>query len=128
MKIYRIENEETNHGMWYRNDATYDPFIFKLTEGKSAALPMEFHERYSKGGLRWISAGGSIEDMHHWFSDRDAVELFQAGYKLFEFEAAQYVVEEHQVLFTREGVKGKIEIPLKTIWGVGNNNKEVITL
>lgn len=127
-KIYRIENEISKHGMWYREDGTYDPFIFKLTEGISAGLPMGFDKRYSEGG-EWISAALNVEQMQYWFSRRDAIELFQAGYKLYEFEAAQYIKEEHQVLFTREGVKSKIEIPLSTIWtDIGKDIKEQIII
>lgn len=127
MKTYRIENETTQHGMWYREDGSYDPFIMKLTEGRSRDLPMGYNEIYSKHGLQWFSSGGSIEDMKLWFSDRDALELFQSGYKLFQYEAQQVQVLEHEVIFTREGVLGKTEIPLNTIWNV-NNDRSVIVL
>lgn len=116
MKIYRIENETTNHGMWYRLDGTYDPFIKTLTEGISKDLPMGYNERYSKDSLKWFSGCGNIEDMKHWFSALDALELNQNGYKLFEFEAEQFSIAEHEVMFTREGVISKKEIPLETIW------------
>lgn len=116
MKIYRIENEATNHGMWYRLDGTYDPFIKTLTEGISKDLPMGYNERYSKDGLKWFSGCGNIEDMKHWFSALDALELHQNGYKLFEFEATQFSVVEYEVMFTKESVVSKKEIPLETIW------------
>lgn len=128
MKIYRIENEATNHGMWYRIDGTLDPFIMKLTEGKSKKLPMEFHERYSEGGLKWFSGCGSKEMMQHWFSNLDAFELLQNRYQLFEFESQQYVDEENQILFTREGITKKQEIPLQTIWDINNLSKEMIRI
>lgn len=128
MKIYRIENDDTQHGMWYRADGTFDPFIFRLTEGKSANLPMEFDPRYGKDGLRWISAGASVQQMQHWFSTRDAVELFQAGYRLFEFDAMQVIVEKYQVLFTREGVKARKEIPLNRVWNVPLDYREKVIL
>lgn len=118
MKIYRIENEITNHGMWYREDGVYDPFILKLSDGKSKHLPMEWHDRYYKERLKWFSGCHSIELMRHWFSNLDALELFQNGYKLFEFKSKQYKAEEHQILFTREGILKKQEIPLETIWDI----------
>lgn len=128
MKIYRIENEETYHGMWYQLDGTYNPFIFNLTEGKSRNLPMGYHERYSKGGLKWFSGCGDKETMQHWFSNKDAVELFQCGYRLYEFESEQFVVEENQILFTREGVNLKREIPLNTLWDVDKDNRNLIII
>lgn len=114
--IYRIENEETMHGMWYRLDGTYDPFIKRLSDGKSADLPMEFHERYSKGGMKWFSGCDDRETMQAWFSTQDALELFKNGYRLFKFKANHFVEEEHQTLFTREGVIEKVEVPLDTLW------------
>lgn len=127
MKTYRIENEDTQHGMWYREDGTFDPFILKLTEGKSKDLPMDLSGLYSEGGRKWFSSCSNTTDMQHWFSDKDALELFQAGYKLFEFEAVEFKALEHEVIFTREGVLGKTEIPLNTIWNV-NNERNVVTL
>ncbi|MED1125171.1 hypothetical protein [Bacillus atrophaeus] len=126
MKIYRIENEETMHGMWYRLDGTYDPFIKRLTDGRSADLPMDFHPRYSQGGYKWFSGGKSIEQMAYWFSAQDALELHEAGYKLYEFEATQYIEEEFQTLFTREGVVSKREIPLETIWNMDGLKQSVV--
>jgi hypothetical protein len=128
VKIYRIENEVTNHGMWYRIDGTLDPFIHKLTDGKSKNLPMEFHERYSKGGRKWFSGCGSKEMMQHWFSNLDAFELLQNGYRLFEFESNQFIDEGNQVLFTREGIVKKQEIPLQTIWDLKKLSKETINI
>lgn len=116
MKIYRIENESTNHGMWYKDDGTYDPFIMRLTEGKSKHLPMEFEERYSKGGVKWFSGCHSMELMKQWFSALDALELLQSGYKLYTIESNQFIEEEDQILFTREGIVHKHEIELDDIW------------
>lgn len=115
MKIYRIENEQTNHGMWYRIDGTYDPFIKTLTEGISAGLPMEFHERYTKDGFKWFSGCKSLEQLRHWFSDKDIEELLENGYRLYEIECNQCIVEDLQVLFTREGIVNKRELSLASV-------------
>jgi hypothetical protein len=115
-EVFRIENPISMHGMWYKLDATWAPFIFTLTEGISRDLPMEFDQRYSSGGLKWFSAGKSKSNMNRWFSPRDAYELSVAGYKLFRFVVSEYKEEEHQVLFTREGIVTAEEIPLKELW------------
>lgn len=120
MKIFRIENQETFHGMWYRIDGTYDPFIMTLTEGISRDLPMGFHERYAKDGLKWFSGCGDRAQMQQWFSALDALELHQNGYQLYEFESEQFIVEEHQILFTREGLLSQKEIPLSVMWDLDN--------
>lgn len=128
MKIYRIENEKTFNGMWYRKDGEFDPFIFKLTDGISKNLPMDFEERYSEGGMRWISAGGSVDQMKYWFSNLDAFELINNGYSLLELEVEQFKPEEHQVLFTRESIVNKREIPIDEIWDTSKIQKEIIII
>lgn len=116
ISIYRIENPQTMHGMWYDGEGNYNPFIFNLTEGISRDLPMDPHARYGSDGMRWYSAGKTRENMNEWFSPTDAVELQQAGYVLYEFTVSQYRMEEHQVLFTRQGIELQKEIPLSAVW------------
>lgn len=116
MTIWRIENQKTMHGMWYELSGEYNPFIFTLTEGISKNLPMDYNKRYHKDGKKWFSGCNNFEDMRSWFSIKDAYELKRAGYELYEFEATECVVEDNQVLFTREGLKSQKMIPIETIW------------
>lgn len=115
--LYRIENLRTGAGMWYREDGTFDPFIYRLTEGASKSLPMEFDERYHDGGVNWQSATSSKSDLRLWFSARDALELAQNGYQLYELQAREYKIEERQTLFTRRGIVRRAAIPLSEVWG-----------
>lgn len=114
--VYRIENSASQHGMWYRADGSYDPFIKTIPNAKSADLPMEPHERYGQRGRRWYSAAASIELMHYWFTKEDAQALAAAGYEVFEFEVSEYIVEEFQVIFTRESIIRQTLIPLEDVW------------
>jgi hypothetical protein len=116
--IFRIENQDTMHGMWYREDGTFEPFIERLTEGKSAKLPMGFKEVHRTGGLKWFSGAENFDDMRLWFSDLDALELFKNGYKLYRFDATQTLQLENETLFTREGILHQDEISLDTIWNI----------
>lgn len=111
-EIFRIENPETMHGMWYQLNGDYDPFIKTLTEGISADLPMERHERYGALGQRWFSGCKDFEQLKHWFSNRDVIELNAAGYKLFRFEATEFQNEDNQTIFTRRGVAKQSEISI----------------
>jgi hypothetical protein len=128
MKIYRIENQETYHGMWYRLDGTFDPFIKKLSNAQCKDLPMDFHERYYKDRLKWFSGADNVKDLKYWFNAQDAFELQQNGYKLYQFESKQFIKEENQTLFTREGILSQQEIPLETIWNINKVNKERLVL
>lgn len=118
MKIYRIENPETNSGMWYNECGEFEPFIETLTDGKCADLPMDWHERYGRDGVRWFSGCNNLEDLKGWFSHQDAKELIDAGYSLFVFECDEYSVEETQTLFTREGVISKNTMSIEEVWGL----------
>ena len=120
--IYRIEHLETEHGMWYTSEGKLEPFIFTLTEGKSRDLPMEWDERYGKDGFRWYSGCGVRELMKHWFSKKDAEELLESGYSMYRLESTQYVHEEFQTVFTREGIVNRTEIPLWEVWDINNPN------
>lgn len=111
-EIFRIENQETMHGMWYNEKGEYDPFIFNLTEGISADLPMGYHERYGQDAARWFSGCVDFEQMKHWFSERDIRELDAAGYHLYKFEAKQFQHEEFQTIFTREGIVQQTLLPM----------------
>lgn len=116
--IYRIENQKTNNGMWYKSNGEYAPFILNLTEGISKHLPMGFNPEHKEGGMDWCSAGISKEQMNLWFSARDALELYQSGYRLFEFEVENFKKKDFEVLFTRDSIIGQIELPLVAIWDI----------
>ena len=119
IKVYRIENPNTRAGMWYNADATPSGIIHSLTQGKCANLPMDFDSKYRKDGFEWFSAGSGIENMNQWFSALDAYELQQKGYQLYEFIVSQYIVDEHQAYFTREGVVSQRIIPLSEVFDIG---------
>lgn len=114
-EIFRIENQETMHGMWYNQKGELDPFIKTLTEGISADLPMEPHERYGQNNKRWFSGCKDFELLKHWFSRRDILELNDAGYRLYKFESQEFQNEEFQTIFTREGVLSQTEVDITTL-------------
>lgn len=118
MQLYRIENLETMQGMWYDKNGKFNPFIEQLTEGISKSLPMEEHERYGKDGFRWFSGCDNIEDMQVWFSSKDALELSESNYQLFMYTVNNFVKEENQVLFTREGIQDKKILRLEDVWNL----------
>lgn len=115
-EIFRIENPDTMNGMWYNEKGEYDPFIFNLTEGVSAHLPMEPHERYGNNGQRWFSGCGDFQQLQYWFSNRDVIELGEAGYRLFRFESREFVNEEFQTIFTRRGIVSQVELDIDLLF------------
>lgn len=114
-EIFRIENQDTMNGMWYNDKGEYDPFIKTLTEGISADLPMEPHERYGQFDRRWFSGCVDFDLLKHWFSKRDIFELNEAGYKLYKFQSQEFQHEEFQTIFTREGILSQVEVDINIL-------------
>lgn len=115
-EIFRIENPDTMNGMWYNQHGEFEPFIFGLTEGISAHLPMQPDERYGNIGQRWFSGCGDFQQLQYWFSNRDVIELGEAGYKLFRFESREFVNEEFQTIFTRRGIISQVELDIDLLF------------
>jgi hypothetical protein len=112
--IYRVENPDSNQGLWYDADGNFSPFIKKLSDAKCKDLPMDFDTLYKEGGYAWISACDSLPDMRNWFNYQDLVELKKAGYDLYQFKVTGYKQVPGHVIFTRESVieTAKLDINL----------------
>lgn len=115
MLIYRIEHESKGNGMWYNSKGEYDPFINTLTDGKSKHLPMNHDDKYRYKNLVWYSGCQSLNLLLQWFSEKDIDELLNNEYKLYEIIATQYMLEDNEILFTKEGIISKREIELESI-------------
>lgn len=117
-KIYRIEHPENMNGMWYTKNGVLRKQIHILCpHGIAKDLPMPLNlELHRKDGEIWNSAGKSIENMNEWFAPQDALNLYNNGFKLFQFEVSMFQELEHEILFCRKGIISQIEIPLENVW------------
>ncbi len=119
--IYRIENPIDKDGMWYTKDGIERKKIHILCpNGIAKDFPMPFNSLHQKDGFIWQSAGKNIENMNQWFTTQDAINLFNNGFKLFEFQTSMFQELEMEILFCREGVVSQKEIPLETIWNINS--------
>ena len=116
--IYRIEHPEDMDGMWYAKNGIARKKIHILCPyGIAKDFPMPLNlELHRKDGEIWNSAGKSIENMNSWFSPQDALNLYNNGFKLFQFEVNMYQELENEVLFCRKGIISQKEIPLEDVW------------
>lgn len=118
-KIYRIEHPTDKDGMWYNIKGEPKKQIHKLCpNGVAKDFPMPFNELHKKDGLNWCSAGGSVEQMNHWFSAEDAKNLLDNGYKLYELRVSEIQDLEKEVLFCREHIISTKEIELTEVWNI----------
>ena len=117
--IYSIENLEDKDGMWYTKDGILRKKIHILCpNGIAKDFPMPFNPIHQKDGYIWNSAGKSIENMNQWFTAEDAINLYNNGFKLFEFETTMFQELEMEILFCRKGIVSQKEIPLELVWNI----------
>lgn len=118
-KVYRIEDPNSQDGMWYNSKGKPKKIIDKLCpNGKAKDLPMPYNELHKKDNKSWSSGGKSIEQMQHWFTNQDALQLVKNGYKLYEFIVPEIQELEFEVLFCKADVITKKEIELNKIWNL----------
>jgi hypothetical protein len=118
--IFRIEHPVEMDGMWYTNEGLERKRIHILCpDGIAKDFPMPLNLKlHRKDGLIWQSAGKSIENMNQWFTASDAINLYNNGFKLFEFETTLFQELEMEFLFCRKGIINQKEIPLESIWNI----------
>lgn len=120
--VYRIENPTDKDGMWYTKDGIMRKKIHVLCpNGIAKDFPMPLNlELHRKDGNVWQSAGKSIDNMNQWFTPEDAMNLYNNGFKLFQFDVNMFQELEMEVLFCRKGIISQTEIPLETVWDLSH--------
>ena len=118
--VFRIENPNDRDGMWYTKDGIERKKIHVLCpDGIAKDFPMPLNlQLHRKDGLIWQSAGKSIENMNQWFTAMDAINLYNNGFKLFQFEVNMFQELPMEILFCRKGIIKQYEIPLESIWDI----------
>lgn len=117
MKVYRVENQTGQHGLWRDFDGTINPLFGKLTVGKCKDMPMEDSDFYRQDGKRWFAATDTPEKLLAWFDVLDIVESEKLGYAVYEFDVgAVRTVSDYEVVFTRESINSCRSIDPGTIW------------
>ena len=105
IKVYRVENEPEQKGLWRRFDGTWDPLFDMLTDGQCKDMPMDDSDLYRTNGKRWFASAPSSDTLQKWFSKRDLEELTDAGFTINEFEINEWkVVSEFEYIFPRDAI------------------------
>lgn len=116
-KVYRVEDIVGQHGIWRDFDGSFNPVFNKLSHGKCRDMPMEDSNFYREGGKRWFSATDTPEKLKEWFSEQDVREMLELGYHVIEFEVTELrPVNEYEVVFTRESIRGTRLMKPEDIW------------
>jgi hypothetical protein len=117
IKVYRVENEAEQKGLWRKFDGTWQPLFDMLTDGKCKDMPMEDRPIYRKEGKRWFASAPSKEALQKWFSKIDLEELVSKGFTISEFEVVGYKkVSDFEYIFTRDNIISRNYLEVSDIY------------
>lgn len=117
IKVYRVENEAEQKGLWRKFDGTWQPLFDMLTDGKCKDMPMEDSPIYREGGKRWFASAPSKETLQKWFSKIDLEELVSKGFTISEFEVVGYKkVSDFEYIFTRDNIINRNYLEVSDIY------------
>ena len=82
--FYRVCNEETKQGLWYKFDGSFTGLIHdKFNFCANSELKMDFDQEL----VGWLSAVPTLEDLYQWFTKDDIKELQKHGWFIYEYRA-----------------------------------------
>lgn len=85
--FYRVCKPDTEQGLWYNFDGTFSGLIHdKFTFCKNSKLAMDFDPEL----VGWLSATDNLEDLFHWFTPEDLINLQMYGWQIYAYEAENY--------------------------------------
>lgn len=115
--LYRLESETAENGLWYNSNTEYVWGIGKLKDCKTKDLPMGYDERYHKDGKCWFSSCSNKEDLMHWYSLQDALNLIENGFVFTRYLATEYVEYENETTFLKESCLAREVISIEELFG-----------
>lgn len=117
IKVYRVENEKEQKGLWRKFDGTWEPLFDMLTDGQCKDMPMEDSPIYREGGKQWFASAPSKETLQKWFSKRDLEELTAKGFTISEFEVVGYKkISDFEYIFTRDSIISRTYLKVSDIY------------
>lgn len=116
-KVYRVENENEQKGLWRKFDGTWEPLFDMLTDGQCKDMPMEDSPIYREGGKQWFASAPSKETLQKWFSKKDLEELTAKGFTISEFEVVGHKkISDFEYIFTRDNIISRTYLKVSDIY------------
>ena len=119
--LYRLESTDPLNGLWYNADGKWCWGLDALPDCETKFLPMDYDERYRKDGRMWFSSCSNAEDLAHWYSLQDAIDLIGMGFVFTRYLATEYVEYDMETTFIKETCLARevIDIDeLRELWEV----------
>jgi hypothetical protein len=77
---------------------------------------MGYDPRYHVNGLNWFSSCSNKEDLMHWYSLEDAIELIEKGFVFTRYLAQDYIEYELETVFLKETSLKREEIDIRNLF------------
>jgi hypothetical protein len=100
--LWRLESTIPEKGLWYNSKGEYVWTIGELEDCTTKDLPMGYDERYQKDNRSWYSSCSNKEDLTHWYSLKDALELIAKGFVFTRYLATEYTEYDLETTFIKE--------------------------
>ena len=117
--LYRLESTTPDKGLWYNSNNELVWNIGELKNCKTKDLPMGYDERYHKDGRNWHSSCSRKEDLTHWYSLQDALDLISNGFEFAMYLATEYEEYELETTFIKETSIERRVIDIQELFGGG---------
>ena len=102
--VYRLEYKDGTNGLWYNGNGVwcFETGIGSVDSCKTKELPMSYDLRYKQDGRDWFSSCSNVEDLAHWYSEKDAKVLLDNGFVFARYLATEYHEYENETVFIKE--------------------------
>lgn len=114
--VYRLESKNPKNGLWYDSSGRFCFGIGKLKDCKTKNLPMEYDKRYHVHGLNWFSSCSKKEDLMHWYSLENALELIKRDFVFTRYLVQDYIEYELETVFLKETALKREEINIEELF------------
>lgn len=114
--LYRLESKTPDKGLWYNTNNKFVWNIGELPNCQTKNLPMDYDVRYHKDNRNWFSSCSKKEDLTHWYSLQDALDLIANGFVFTRYLATEYEEYELETCFIKETCLDREELDIKDLF------------
>lgn len=114
--LYRLESRSPDNGLWYNTNNELVWGIGQVENCQTKFLPMDYDPRYHADDRNWFSSCSRKEDLMHWYSINDALNLMDNGFVFTRYLATEYTEYEMETVFIKDTCIKREEISLEELF------------
>ena len=118
--LYRLESTKPDSGLWYDSRGLWcwdkNGIGCLGDECKTKNLPMNYDARYKRYGRDWFSSCSRKEDLLHWYSKEDAMNLISQGFVFTRYLATEFYEYPLETTFIKHTCLKREVIDFSELW------------